>query len=652
MISCLINHVDISSCSLPIKKMLIFDYEDNTKIEPIYNSSFKLPLEYLDKKYIHPLSPTVLQDLELVKPQNAGSRPIYDIVFKPKHDFAKKMITKWSSKFTSHIPFLEESQKVIIEQGIYIKKMSQRGEDSYQFNHEKISDVWASIKEDSNFLERYSFMEFEFLKHFNESTSFLQILSFINIVSPIATFLIPIIFLILPFLLLKMQGIPIDFEKYTEVLKEIAKHHMIGKTIKSMENVSINSVVYLFITIALYFLQIYQNIVSLLRFYKNICKVNENLFEMKQYVDYSILSMDSFIEINKDRCYYYEFCKDLEKHSKVFKKIREELSYIHSGKFNILKTGDMGYMLKCYYLLHDVKEYEESLRFSFSFEGYINNLNGIHENLESKYISLANFYPEGESVSPKDDTKNKLIIKKQYYPPYYNENYVTNDCKLDKNMVITGVNASGKTTYLKSTTLNIIFTQQFGMGFYESLTIHPYTHIHSYLNIPDTSERDSLFQAESRRCKEIIDIIGPLKEESKNRHFCIFDELYSGTNPDDATKTAYAFLSYLCDFPNVDFILTTHYTSICKKIGGKGNDGKGNDGKGNCKRGSDGDGTDTRNSGEEISKMCNYKMNVDKTDDGKLVYTYKLKKGICRIKGAYEILKNMDYPEEILSKLR
>ena len=50
--------------------------------------------------------------------------------------------------------------------------------------------------------------------------------------------------------------------------------------------------------------------------------------------------------------------------------------------------------------------------------------------------------------------------------------------------------------------------------------------------------------------------------------------------------------------------------------------------------------------------MINYKMNVDKLEDGTLKYTYKLKRGICKIKGAFEILKNMNYPEEILSQLR
>ena len=166
----------------------------------------------------------------------------------------------------------------------------------------------------------------------------------------------------------------------------------------------------------------------------------------------------------------------------------------------------------------------------------------------------------------KFSTKKKTYLKKQYYPLLDNEgDNVSNDCNLKKNIIVTGANASGKTTYLKTTTINLILSQQFGFGFYRSATINPYTHFHTYLNIPDTSERDSLFQAESRRCKEIIDILNTTPKD-KTRHFCIFDELYSGTNPEEASKSGVAFLSYLNNVKNLDYILTTHYVYICNML--------------------------------------------------------------------------------------
>jgi DNA mismatch repair ATPase MutS len=189
--------------------------------------------------------------------------------------------------------------------------------------------------------------------------------------------------------------------------------------------------------------------------------------------------------------------------------------------------------------------------------------------------------------------------------------------KLNKNAIITGPNASGKTTLLKTTTINIILSQQFGCGFYKKCTLNPYSYIHSYLNIPDTSERDSLFQAESRRCKEILDSIN-----NGLRHFCIFDELYSGTNPSEAVKASYAFLTYLSKHKNVNFILTTHFISICKKFKIKQNE-----------------------------RISNYKMGAIE-NNGKIKYTYKMSKGISRIQGAIRIFEEMGYPKEIINTFK
>ena len=44
-------------------------------------------------------------------------------------------------------------------------------------------------------------------------------------------------------------------------------------------------------------------------------------------------------------------------------------------------------------------------------------------------------------------------------------------------------------------------------------------------------------------------------------------------------------------------------------------------------------------------------MDVKVLNDGNYQYKYKLKKGISHIKGAIRVLKDMNYPPEILSNL-
>jgi DNA mismatch repair ATPase MutS len=201
-----------------------------------------------------------------------------------------------------------------------------------------------------------------------------------------------------------------------------------------------------------------------------------------------------------------------------------------------------------------------------------------------------------------------------YYLPHINEKPVLNDIDLSQNIMITGPNAAGKTTILKSLLINLLMSQQFGYGCYKKAQVKVYDIFHSYLNIPDTSGRDSLFQAEARRCKEILDIVHD--NSRKQTHFCVFDELYSGTNPDEAVLSAHAFMKYLIKFKNVNCILTTHFIELCKKL-------------------------DTNDSIE------NYHMSTNKSGND-FNYSYLLKKGISNIKGGVKVLFDMNYPKEII----
>ena len=374
---------------------------------------------------------------------------------------------------------------------------------------------------------------------------------------------------------------------------------------RNTENISWTSMFYIIATSGLYVLQIYQNYRSCIRFYNNLSRINKHIHNLKQYLSFSIMKMNRFIELNAQHHTYSEFCKQTQLQCHSLKELLVEIETIQPFKPTFSKLTEIGYLLKSFYKLHMNEYYENALRYSVGFNGFLFNLKGIRTNILSKHVNNASFV---------NDTTT--TINGMYYPALIEENYIKNDCSFDKNMIITGPNASGKTTILKSISINIILSQQFGVGFYDSSSINPYTHIHSYLNIPDTSGRDSLFQAESRRCKEIIDIIG--ESSDTDRHLCIFDELYSGTNPDEATKSAYALLLYLSENNMVDFALTTHYQKLCKKIKKKHN-------------------------------IRNYMMDVITQDDNISDYTFILKKGVSKVKGGVAILEEMKYPKSILN---
>jgi energy-coupling factor transporter ATP-binding protein EcfA2 len=571
--------------------------KENPKI--IYEG-FKLPITYVESKYIHALSPQVSEDLELSGTDLSGN--MYSHILTPNHQFAKNIQHEWSKQYTTSIPFLQDTQQVLKAMPGYLEQTRPN-----VINCDKVMEIWKDTKSDAGFLEKYSYIEWDAFKYLNESPMFLQTISVINMSSPILSFIIPVIFFIFPFVLLKLQGVPITFSTYISVLKDVARHHFIGNVIQNIQSISWEKLAYLLITAGLYVLQIYQNYNLCVRFYKNLNKINTHLCDLRDHITHSIANMSAFNSLNMGLDTYRTFCNVTREKCATLSSFNEELSSIKPFKAGFSKIAEIGYMLKCFYRLHANPEYEDALRYSVGFEGYMNNMTGISENISLGNLSYATY-----------SNDSKCEFTQQYYPAYVKGKYVRNNCDLSKNIVITGPNASGKTTILKTTALNIIFTQQFGVGFYKSCILKPYTHVHSYLNIPDTSGRDSLFQAESRRCKDIIDIINA-PDNATSRHFCIYDELYSGTNPSEAINSAHAFLLYLCDKQNVDFMLTTHYVSLCKKL-------------------------------RTTSRIKNYKMDVDMTDGVR--YTYNMRKGISRVKGGILILEEMKYPSEILDMIR
>jgi DNA mismatch repair ATPase MutS len=251
--------------------------------------------------------------------------------------------------------------------------------------------------------------------------------------------------------------------------------------------------------------------------------------------------------------------------------------------------------------MHSTLEVEEIFYYSYGFNGYLDCICGVHDNIINKKINAVKF-------SKKDVFK----LKNQYHPLI--ENPVKNNINMKKSKIITGPNAAGKTTILKSTVINLLLSQQIGYGYYDKGNLNPFQFIHCYINIPDTNDRDSLFQAEVRRCLDILEKIG---SNSNLRHFCIFDELFSGTNPYEAISSAVSYLEYINKY-NVKFILTTHYIQLCELM-------------------------------ENNKKIINQNMKTD-VKNNVSQYFYKMIKGISKIKGGLSVLKQLNYPEEIIKR--
>lgn len=590
-------------------------------------TGFLLPIEYLEKSQQKIVAKNVADDLELVcltdPSSNVDRMPMYDLFAEPSNYFGKLLVPEVAKRYTTNIGFLEDTQKVVERvTGLPISKLEKS-------KTERFLEIWKEIKEDRTFLDRHSYMEFVILEDLNKSQVFLNTYSIMNLVSPIYSLILPLVMLLAPFILLKISNIPITFDLYLQTLRDISKTHFIGRLLNIKKWTAENAIYVLFIG-GMYIMQTYSQITSCIKYHAAIERMNENLLFIREYLDIVVTDMDVFLKTNQDLPYYSDFCQDVHTHKLGLQAIREKIGdKMTPYGWTFQKVSELGHMFDCYYQIYSCIDFEASLRYSVGFEGYLDILRGVARGRKHGILGKTEFIirdAQSHESTTNSDEENETSTNKpynrfhlQYYPPHKNAKIlVKNTVDLSTNLIITGVNASGKTTTLKTTALNIIFSQQFGCGFYESARLTPYHHIHSYINIPDTSGRDSLFQAESRRCKEILDKIRDTPEEES--HFTIFDELYSGTNPSEAAKSAYSLLKFLSRKPNVRFILTTHYVKVCRKF-------------------------------KKSDVVKNYKMSVDTDANGDFIYTYKMQKGISTLEGGIAILKTMNYPAEILDNI-
>jgi hypothetical protein len=571
-----------------------------SKINEI-NEHFKIPIFYNNKKV--ELNKNIIKDLELIETIDTSCNPIYNFCFDNDNDVSKKLNQQLCKFYTTDVDFLKDNQTLLKD----YKPLGVKYTD-YSKNYQNIVDIWNELKIDAGFKERYYFIEWEMLEFLNRSEWFLQFMSIYNLLSPIISLLVPIIILIIPFFIIKMKGLQITISEYIDVLRIVANQNAIGKLfVVNFSEINPQEKFYIFISAAFYLFSIYQNFMVCVRFNNNMKTIHNHFNEIRIYIDHTINSMENYLEYSKNLSTHNDFNLNVKDKLDILKRMQQKIHNITDyNMFNFSKIKEIGYVFKCFYELHTDKIYDETIIYSLGFNGYMDCLKGLQNNILERKINYTVFV----------DHSKKCILENSYYANLKNATPIKNTIKFKKNMIITGPNASGKTTILKSTLINILLSQQFGCGFYDSAKIKPFNHIHCYLNIPDTSGRDSLFQAEARRCKEILDAISVNKNDT---HLCAFDELYSGTNPEEAEQSATSFMKYITKYKNVSCILTTHFIKVCKKL-------------------------------EKSKNIINCKMLTEK-EQNNLIYKYTLTEGISDIKGGMIVLQQMNYPKEIISNL-
>lgn len=168
---------------------------------------------------------------------------------------------------------------------------------------------------------------------------------------------------------------------------------------------------------------------------------------------------------------------------------------------------------------------------------------------------------------------------------------------------LTGANMAGKSTFIKSVGA-AVFLAHVGMGVpAQSMQLSLFNGMLSNINIIDNiAKGESYFYNEVQRIKATV-----TKINDGRKWLILIDELFKGTNVQDAMKCSTAVIEGLLKIKNSLFILSTHLYEI----------------------------------GEELKVHPNISFNYFETatNNGQLSFNYQLKKGISNDRLGYLILE-------------
>ena len=180
-----------------------------------------------------------------------------------------------------------------------------------------------------------------------------------------------------------------------------------------------------------------------------------------------------------------------------------------------------------------------------------------------------------------------------------------NDWNLTKGniAIFTGSNMAGKSTTLKAL-VSTIWLAQCGLPVpADAMTTPIYDAIYTSINLPD-SLRDgrSHFMAEVLRIKEVL-----MQARSGERCLIVLDEMFRGTNAQDAYEASVAVNQLLLEYPNCHFLISTHILEYAKYF--------------------------------EHHPACQFYYMESEIKDDRFICSYRLKEGISESKVGYWIVR-------------
>lgn len=229
------------------------------------------------------------------------------------------------------------------------------------------------------------------------------------------------------------------------------------------------------------------------------------------------------------------------------------------------------------------------------------------------YISIAS-YKDGldyyREVKLIEENTDFYLSAEELYHPLLDQP-VTYSFELNNmGALVTGSNASGKSTFLRTIGINSLFAQTFYFTLAKEYKSSYFKLLTSIGTTDNIVEGDSYYMAEAKSLKRILDSLDPNQPV-----LCILDEIFRGTNTAERISAAKEALNYMIN-RNACVIAATHDLELTTLVNTRYNN-------------------------------YHFREIIEEND---IKFDYILRDGPCTTRNAIAILKHLGYPREIHEK--
>ena len=466
-------------------------------------------------------------------------------------------------------------------------------------NHANFNILWFFTKHSDETTEYYNNLFFGssiIEKHLNSLSLLLHISTISKIyLAPLMLLIGPIISALIPIIAMKWYGLNIS---YTHALQVIwfGITYQIRTALNAVFNGK-NPIIILGILVYLvfYFWGIWTTVQTSLEKYAVLKEIKEKVDNIRNF----LIDMQLIITDSRNKYFHNE---------SVMNDIHTLLNYI--GVNNSISTGTYLKVFRELFSL-SINDTNDDCWILKKLENIIEYSREISGTLcLARLLRIPGYCLPSWYSNKKDNRDVPVINVKKLCHPLLTDG-VQNDILISKNLLITGPNQSGKSTFMRSLLTASWMAQTIGIVCAESYSATPFNIIYSYIGLTDEINQSSLFQAEMNAFYEYLTEI-----KKGGTCICFFDELFTSTNHEEGVSAALAVCSSFKDYTNAITVISSHFTEL-----------------------------HSLNS-SDFDKVC---LGII-LDEEKLKFTYKIEPGVSNNRVALRLMKEKGYNKELVSE--